>query len=140
MKLYHGSRQRLDALEKRQATAGAGVDVPEGELRNAVYLTPNYDFAVACAARPDGVTDIDDEARTIRFEHSAQFDPEMPIYIYEFESDVIPAERLEQIDPNQYVYSGPVPLVPINVTELKAKEVLEHYKLQSDEPLLPPLR
>ena len=39
MKLYHGSKNsNLNAIKKMQAKAGEGIEVPEDELKNGIYL------------------------------------------------------------------------------------------------------
>ena len=96
MKLYHGSKNgRLDIIRKSQAEAGEGVTVPEDELLNAIYLTPNYGFALVCAARPEGLTTINEQNGKIEFENSELFDPDAEIYIYEVE---VAKNQLRQID------------------------------------------
>ncbi len=100
MKLYHGSKYKLDKLESRQASSVA--DVPEKELLDAIYLTPDYAFAIAVAARPEGATNIDNEAKTIEFERPDKFDPRSEIYIYVFDSDKIFAKNLVRVDERQF--------------------------------------
>ena len=76
MKLYHGSKYKLDRLESRQAGKG-DVEVPENELLDGIYLTPDYGFAVAMAARPENsVTTIDNNEHKITFEKPELFKPE----------------------------------------------------------------
>ena len=74
MKLYHGSKDgNLAIIEKRQAQAAEGLDVPAHEKKDAVYLTPIYSYALAIAARPDGVTHIKESLKTIEFEKPEDF-------------------------------------------------------------------
>ncbi|MBU0613190.1 hypothetical protein KKB10_04185 [Patescibacteria group bacterium] len=66
MKLYHGSKNsNLKTIRKQQAGAGEGIDVPKDELLEAIYLTPDYGFALACAARPDGVSHINESPKLL---------------------------------------------------------------------------
>lgn len=134
MILYHGSPHKIDRLEKRRAGAAGNVEVPEGELLDAIYFTPDYGFAVACAARPEGVTQIDGEEKTIKFEHPGSFDPEQEIFIYRVDSEKIPAENLEQVDDHQYAVVGLEKITPEFVEHKKAGEVLNYYKIIDWEP------
>lgn len=98
MKLYHGPKEEFVAIERRQASKGDHLDVPEKELLEAIYLMPDYGFAFACAARPEGVTDIDNESRTISFENPESSDPEQIIRIYEVDGENIPEKDLVEVD------------------------------------------
>jgi hypothetical protein len=129
MILYHGSRHKLDRLEKRQAGAPDNTMVPPDELLDAIYFTPDYAFAVACAARPDGVTQIDGEKKEIIFEHPELFDPEQEIFIYQVDSEKIPGENLKQIDGHQYTVVGLAELSPESIEYKKAGDVLNYYKI-----------
>ncbi|MFH0806671.1 MAG: hypothetical protein V1885_03045 [Candidatus Brennerbacteria bacterium] len=133
MLLYHGSKHRLEDIEARQAQTAGDIEVPEGELLNAIYLTPDYGFAVACAVRPSGKTEIDREEKTIEFEHPELFDPESSIYIHKFDSSKIPAEHLKQIDDHQFAVEGLTELKPDSVEELKARGVERFFKLTNWE-------
>jgi hypothetical protein len=123
MKLYHGSKILVDTLEKHQALSE--VPVPEGELQNAVYFTPEYKMAVAMGGRPEGQTTILDD--TIAYEHQELFDPEEKIYVYEIDSEKFTDEVLRKVDENQYVYSGK-DLVPEKVETGKAGDVFKYYR------------
>ena len=131
MKLYHGSKLRLVFLVNKQATG----EVIEGkvvadELLNGIYLTPDYGFAVAMAARPEGgATEIDDEARKITFEDPGSFDPERDIFIYSFDSESLASENVKHIDKWQTVVVGVKELRPESVEQMKARKVLEYYEL-----------
>jgi hypothetical protein len=127
MILYHGSSKELSSLESRQASSEHNV--PEGELLDAIYLTPNLDFAIACAARPPGATDIDDDDKIIEFEHPELFDPEKEIFVYEFDSEKISQEHIRQVDEKQYAIEGINELIPENVLRFKGEEVLKYYEL-----------
>ena len=100
MLLYHGSKNRLDVLTPQQAAAGEGVEVPEGELLNAIYLTPDIGFAVACAARPEGVTHINDD-HSIEFENPEGFNPDQDIFIYTVDTNDLPKESITEVDERQ---------------------------------------
>lgn len=132
MILYHGSPRKIEMLESKQA--GTVHEVPEGELLNAVYLTPDYGFALACGARTEGTTDIDEEKKTIEFEHPELFDPEKEVYVYHVESENIPEGHLRPIDDHQYAAEGLRELAYKQVDLKKAGDVREYYKLINWEP------
>jgi hypothetical protein len=132
MELYHGSSKKIEELEARQAQSS--VEVPKGELLNAVYLTPDYGFALACGVRVEGTTNIDSEAKTIEFEHPENFDPGKEVYIYRIESDHIPEGYLRKVDEYQYVVEGLKKLAYEQVDIKKAIEVTDFYKLINWEP------
>ncbi len=132
MKLYHGSKNgNLNTIKKMQAQAGEGVEVPEDELKNGIYLTPHYEFALACAIRPNGLTQIDDEAKTIEFENPELFSPENDVYIYEVE---VSEKEARQIDKNQYVVEGLDEIKPTAQHIHKAKEIEKYYELKNWKP------
>ncbi len=138
MKLYHGSKQRLDRIESRHANKG-DVEVPEDELLNGIYLTPNYGFAVAMAIRPENSSiSIDEKKAQITFEKPELFQPAEDIFIYTFDSTHIPAENLKYVDEFQLVVLGMDALIPEEVSEAKASKVLDYYELtnwkQNNEP------
>ncbi len=128
MKLYHGSKDRLEYLEPRQASSD--VVVPEGELRRGIYLTPDYGFAVAMAARPENSrTDVDEKTMKITFERPELFDPESDIFIYSFDSEELPTDNVQYIDEWQYVVTDIARLVPDTAEQAKASKVLEYYEI-----------
>ena len=130
MLLYHGSsKPETPTLKKNQASTDGKVPVPEGELLDAVYLTPNLEFAIAVAAMPEGGADIDDEKRTIEFEKPELFDPKREIFVYEIDTNKIPEENLRQIDEKQYAVVGIDEIKPDNVRRFKGEEVLKYYDL-----------
>jgi len=131
MKLYHGSKRDISLIERRQAGKADNIVVPETELQNAIYLTPDYGFALACGARPNGVTTIDDENKTINFENPALFDPSAKVFVYEIDFDSIPKENIEQIDERQFVVSNMESLSFENKFVHKAGDVWEYYKLNN---------
>lgn len=129
MKLYHGSKNRLDRLEPRQAsTESSGI--PAGELLHGIYLTPDYGFAVAAAARPENSrTDIDEETKTMTFSNPENFRPDENIYIHSIDSENIPSDKLKQIDERQYVVLGEDFIEPEEIEETKARRVLDFYEI-----------
>lgn len=129
MILYHGSGRKLDVLEARQAQKADDISVPENELLKAIYLSPEYDLAVAIAAQPHGKAEINDKEKTIEFENPHLFNPEKEIFIYEIDTNDIPKENLVEVEKGkQYAIVG-MKVKPISVEELKAEEVLKYYKL-----------
>ncbi|MFA7286165.1 MAG: hypothetical protein WC052_00685 [Patescibacteria group bacterium] len=129
MILYHGSRHRVDKLERRQAQAADGLTVPEGELLEAIYLTPDRGFAIAMAARPDGLTEINDEEHKIHFEHPELFNPEQEIFLYAIAAESLNGGRIEKIDERQYAILDAKEIIPSAVEELRAGEVEKYYEL-----------
>jgi hypothetical protein len=129
MKLYHGSKNgEITALQKRQAQAKAGVDVPSDELLNAIYLTPDYGFALAVAANPGGLMHIDDENKTITLENPETFDPAKEVYVYEVD---VPDEMVRMIDPRQYVVEHLDEVSITNKSAHQAGEVAQYYRLEN---------
>jgi hypothetical protein len=127
MILYHGSKELLKSLKPHQAVSKDPNQVPKDELLNAIYLTNDFKFALAMGARPEGITQIDNNK--IRFEHPELFDPECSVYIYEFDTSDIPAENLRPIDSKQFTVNGVKSLTPKNFRKLKAEELLKYYEL-----------
>lgn len=127
MILYHGSKKQIEKLEKRQASAKEGVLVPNDELQDAIYFTPSREGAMAMAARPDGLTEI--EGKTIWFEHPEKFNPDLDIYLYSINLENINPAFLEQCeDEGQYIYKGDS-LIPENIEKLKAIEITKYFDL-----------
>jgi hypothetical protein len=133
MKLYHGSKEKFEVLERRQAQSPY-VKVPDSELLNAIYLTPHLSFAIACGAQPTGVSNVDNENKKITFEHPERFDPERDIYIYSIESENISLENLKKISEDQYAIIDIPEIKPDSVEQLKAGEVLKYYELTNWKP------
>lgn len=129
MILYHGSSRKLSTIKKSQARAGEGISVPEGELLDAIYLTPDLGFAIAVAAMPEGETNIDYEDRTIEFEKPELFDPEKEIFVYEVDADKTLKKRLSQIDEKQYAIVDLNEIRPDAVRRFRAAEVMKYYEL-----------
>ena len=123
MKLYHGSKSDFTSVLKSQATKADNIKVPEKELMNAIYLTPDYGFALACAARPIGVTKIDNENKSITFENPDLFDPEKEVFVYEIDVENISKENIVEVDDHQYAIVGINELNVANKFSHKAKDV-----------------
>ena len=103
--------------------------MPDGELLNAIYLTPDFGSAVAIAAKTGGLTVIDDEKHTIVFERPEDFDPDREIYIYEIDASQIPKENIKYVDERQVAVTEMEKITPLNVQELKAREILKYYTI-----------
>ncbi len=131
MKLYHGSKNNFASIRKSQAGKADNIEVPENELLNAIYLTPDYGFALACAARPNGVTDIDGETKSITFENPELFDSEMEVFVYEVDVENIPKDKIIKVDDGQYAIVGIDELKVLNTFPHKAKEVQNYYELKN---------
>lgn len=129
MILYHGSSHRLTSLERRQAQQGEGMNVPEKELLNAIYLTPDYGFAIAMGSMPEGAANINDEKKTIEFENPYLFNPEKEVFVYEVDTSNIPTENLVEVDERQYAVINTDEIKPSSIQELKAREILKYYEL-----------
>ena len=128
MLLYHASAHKFSVIKRNQATVAEGLEVPEGELQNKIYLTPSFGFAIAMAAGPTGITSISDDGAEISFENMNDFDSESSVYVYAVESENLPLEKLEQIDENQFTLDLDE-LLPESVAEYQAKEVFNYYRL-----------
>lgn len=127
MKLYHGSKNpNLEVIKRHQAQAGEGINVPSDELLDAIYLTPDYGYALAMAARPGGVTYIDNDSKTITFENPEAFDPNEEIYVYEVDID---DEKTREIDPLQTVIESNHEVTPIKVNAHRAGEIENYYRI-----------
>ena len=129
MKLYHGSKYNLEneKIISKQASNGSFTNVPEEELRNGIYLTPNYGFAVAMAVRPQGGTRIDNGK--ISFENEELFNPEQNVFIYVFdtEEEQFKDKELEYHNKDEYMIKGE--LTPTKIETIKASEVFKYYEL-----------
>ena len=139
MTLYHGSSHNFPAVRPSQAQAGEGIQVPEGELLEAIYLTPSYEFALAIAAMPEGAAHINHEAKTVEFENLDLFDPEKEVYVYEFDESKIPPENLIKVDERQYAVVRMNELVPEHQSIHKAGELKQYFEIkqgkrEDDEP------
>ncbi len=132
--LYHGSKQRLDSLTKQQASAPWFRPGPEH--LNAIYLTPSIELALTFGARPPGQTDIDHEAKTIRFENPDAFDPDEKVYIYGFNGNKIldllsksqDSWKLKVFDNEKQVAINLSELTPDRVDETTANMIFNYFK------------
>ena len=131
MILYHGSPHNFRVIKRNQASAEQSLNVPEAELQNKIYVTPDFKFALAMGVGVEGVTHVDGD--TISFQNAHKFDPEAHIYVYEIESSDIPEEKLEYIDDHQYAIDLNE-LEPHKVTEHKAGEILTYHRLTEFRP------
>ncbi len=131
MIVYHGSANELvgGVLKPRQARTYDGSNVPESELREAIYVTPDLGYAIAMAARPEGRTDIDELNHKITFENPERFNPEKDIYIYELDTENLPEGAVENVDEWQIALHIIEGIKPLGVRKLKAKEVIKYYEL-----------
>ena len=130
MKLYHGSKYDGEKIESRQAAKAEDlVGVPEEELQNGIYMSPDYGFAFSMGARPRGQTAVGNDDKTISFENPELFNPDENVFLYTFDSDKIPAENLECIDNLHYIVKEKNKLTPVTKETLKAGELFKYYKL-----------
>ncbi len=128
MKLYHGSKVKFEQLERKQAQQGDS-EVPEDELLNAIYLTPDYGRAVAMGSFPQGNNSIDEQANTITFGNPHLFAPDQDIYIYIVDSEKIPSENLK-LGENGFDYViNEDKITPSEINKIKAREVLKFFKI-----------
>ena len=125
MYLYHGSKQLFEKLKKQKAQAPPGR--PPEEALDAIYLTPDFLFALACAARPPGVSNIDLINRTIRFENPDLFQPDETIYIYYVDPTKISEDKKVYIDSYQVAVTLNE-IVPDKIETHKSSDVFTHYK------------
>jgi len=123
---YHGSKKSFPKLRKHKAHAPPGR--PAEEALEAIYLTPDFLFALACAASPYGTNEMDLTKRVIRFENPDQFEPDQTVYIYFVDPAKIPEDRKIYIDPWQIAVTLDE-ITPEKVETYKSSEVLKHYCL-----------
>jgi hypothetical protein len=121
---YHGSKKSLSTLRKQKACAPPSRPPEEG--LEAVYLTPSFAFALGCAARPPGITEMDLERWTIRFGNPDKFEPDEPIYIYLVDPAKIPDEAIVWVDQWQVAVTMDE-VKPDKVEVYKAGDVFRYY-------------
>ena len=126
MYLYHGSKKLFPKLKKQKAHAPQGR--PPEEALEAIYLTPDFLFALACAARPPGGSNIDLTERIICFENPDQFEPNETIYIYFVDSTKISEDKKIEIDPWQVAVTEDE-ITPEKVETYKSGDLLKHYRV-----------
>lgn len=122
---YHGARWLFSKIERRHPVT------PEGKPKNgsfkAVYLTCDFGTALAFAARPEGVSNINHEKRTIQFENPHLFEPDREIYIYFVDLSQILEERIIWI--NKWQVAVLDDIKPVKVERYKAGEVSKYYSI-----------
>jgi hypothetical protein len=126
MYLYHGSKQSVPKLKKRKAHAPPGR--PPEEALEAIYLTPDFLFALACAARPPGTSNIDLTKRFISFDNPDQFAPDETVYIYFVDLTKISDDKKIYIDPWQIAVTEDE-IIPDKVETYKSADLLKYYRL-----------
>lgn len=137
MKLYHGSKNNLTVIPKSQALIGENAltifknEIPEKECLNAIYLTPDYGFALACAVRPEGITDIDSDHQTITFEKPELFDPAQTVFVYEVEAEKIAPDKLIKVDERQYAVIDTDAVEISQQFEHRAQDVQKYFELKN---------
>ena len=119
MYLYHGSAKKFSKLKRQQAFSPAGRPPEEG--RNAIYLTPDFAFALISGARPEGITEVNHNARTVRFENPEKFDQRRKVYIYFINPFKIPKDKIIWIDERQ---------VAVDLDEIEPDRVEIHYAIE----------
>jgi len=129
MKYYHGSKKDLSLISRSQAFKVGDAEAKEGELLNAIYLTSDYGFALACAVRPVGVTRIDHFDKKIVFDNPDQFEPDREVFVYEVEIENIPKENIRVIDDYQIAIINIEELSIVRQFKHKAREIEQYYEL-----------
>ena len=126
MYLYHGSKKSVPKLEKRKTHAPPGR--PSEEALAAIYFTPDFLFALACAARPPGTANIDMTKRLISFDNPDQFKPDETVYIYFVDLAKISDNKKIYIDPWQIAVTEDE-IIPERVETYKAGDLFNYYRL-----------
>ena len=124
--LYHGSKQAFSKLKKRKAHAPPGR--PPEEALEAIYLTPDFLFALACAARPPGTSNMDLTKRLISFDNPDQFEPDETVYIYFVDLAKISDDKKIYIDPWQIAVTEDE-IIPDKIETFKAGDLWKYYRL-----------
>lgn len=126
---FHGSRKRFKVLRRQKALAPPGR--PPKEDLNAIYLTPEFAFALACAVgSEENRIEVNHSLRTIRFENLNKFDPEREIYVYFVDPSNIPDAKRIWIDRWQVAVDMDE-VIPIKVERYKASEISKYYNIVS---------
>jgi hypothetical protein len=128
MKLYHGSKKEFKYIKRQQAKKGH-TEVPQDELLNAIYFTPDYGRAVAMACAPKGENLFDDEKHTINFENPKLFDPNEDIYVYSVDFESIPENKIKLGENGLDYVVNEDEIIPSEIKKIKAREVLNFYSL-----------
>ena len=127
--MYHGSRKKFSKLTRQKAYAVP--ESPENEKLNMIYLTPDYSFALAMAARPMGYSGVDHERRIVHY-NLDNFDPEREVYVYVIDVSKVPEDKIITIDELQVAVDIDE-IVPVEVKKHKAGEVSQYYSIQGEE-------
>ncbi len=128
-KIYwlHGSPKRFEVLKRRKAQAPPMR--PSQESLNAIYLTPDIGFALACAiGSKENRIEVNHFQKTIRFENPHEVDPEKVIYIYFVDPSNIPDERKVWIDQWQIAINMDE-IIPVKAESYKASEISKYYRI-----------
>lgn len=126
MYLYHGSKKLFSKLKKRKAHAPPGR--PLEEALEAIYLTPDFLFALASAARLPGTSNMDLIKRLISFDNPDQFDPDETVYIYFVDLAKISDDKKIYIDPWQIAVTEDE-IEPDKVETYKSGDLWTYYRL-----------
>ena len=134
MYLYHGSKESFPKLKKRKAHAPPGR--PPEEALEAIYLTPDFLFALFCAASPPGTNKMgmterdktETVERVVSFENPDQFEPDETIYIYFVDPAKISEDKKIYIDPLQIAVTEDE-ITPEKVETHKSADLLKHYRV-----------
>ena len=124
--LYHGSRGLFPALKRNQAWGPPGT--PKEESLNVIYLTPDFAFALICAAGPEGITTVNHDERTAHFENSDKFEPDKEVYVYMIDPSKIPDNKKVCIDKWQIAVDIDE-ITPDKVERHKAGEISQYYSI-----------
>ena len=128
--MYHGSKRLVSTLKRQKAWGPPGT--PKEESLNMIYLTPDFAFALVSAARPEGVTTVNHNERTVHFENPEKFDLEREVYVYVIDMSKIPEDKIIQIDELQIAVDLDE-IVPVEVKKHKAGEVSQYYSIIGEE-------
>ena len=131
MYLYHGSKQSVPKLKKHKAHAPPGR--PPEEALEAIYLTPDFLFALFCASGPPGTNKMgwsatDQTERVVFFENPDQFEPDETVYIYFVDITKISDDKKVYIDPLQIAVTEDE-IIPDKVETYKAGELWKYHRL-----------
>ena len=94
----------------------------------AIYFTPNFAFALACAVRPAGITEMDLDQGTIHFGNPEAFDPDQLVYIYFVDSAKIPDEHKIWVDDLQMAVTLDE-IEPDDVEAHKSGEIANYLRI-----------
>jgi hypothetical protein len=94
----------------------------------AIYLTPDFLFALACAARPPGTSNMDLTKRRISFDNPDQFAPDETVYIYFVDLAKISDDKKIYIDPWQIAVTEDE-ITPDKVETYKSRDLWKYYRL-----------